>query len=272
MTTEIVPSTNIAAMFVTLIVSFSVPAVLWILFARKDKRLSVAVIAGAAGFVLPQMIIRLPILQFLATTDFWLRFLDEQKITGITVYAFSAALFETAGRLLVLKGIMRRRLSFYTALGSGIGHGGAESIGIIGLMYINNIVLSFMINSGNTPAVAGLDTAIKALIETSPRLFLVAGLERALTIPLHMALSVLICYFIMRKKSLAGSIYCLLIHFLVDFIVVLMAANNISIWLIEGLLLLIAAFSVIFMIKIKSKYTTMEVPKDPAEIALDEGY
>lgn len=267
-----VPAINIAAMFVTLTLSFLVPVLFWILAARRFKRISVAVLAGTVGFILPQMVIRLPILQFLATQESWTNFVSDYRLIALIIYAFTAALFETAGRLLVLKGIMRKRLSYGTVLGTGIGHGGIESIGLIGLTYVNNIIFSFMINHGMASQLEGMESSVRALIDTSPSLFLAAGLERTFTIPFHVFLSVLLGYFIMKNRTLVGSLLCIMIHFSLDFIVAYWAPEAVSIWLIEGLLLIVAVISLLLVVRLKSYYPVIDIEKDPAEVAIEEGY
>ena len=50
------------------------------------------------------------------------------------------------------------------------------------------------------------------LIETAPSLYFLAGYERVLTMILHIALSLLVCYFVKHKKGFLGVIICFLIH------------------------------------------------------------
>lgn len=262
-----VPGKNLYAMLFTLIISFLLPIALWIIFRRKDKRLSSAVIAGAIGFIIPQFIIRIPILQKLSANEQWISFAINNKILHIALLAVTTALFETAGRLLVFKGILRKRLSYNAALGAGIGHGGAESIGLIGVTYLNNVILSFMINSGTAPYIKN------ALIDTPASTFLAAGIERVFTIPFHIALSVLLCLFITKGKTVLGTFICIAIHFSIDFIIsTLFAYFELSLWTVEGIIFIVAAASIFLIIKLKNLYTDIEIPKDPAEKALEQGY
>lgn len=272
MNTDTVSTSQLLAMFVTLGIACLLPLFLWIGAARKDKRLTTAVIAGAFGFIVPQMLIRLPILQFLARQAAWLDFMRNNPLFVLIFFPLTAALFETAGRLIVLGKVLRSRLSFYTVYGAGIGHGGAESVGLIGLTYINNIVLSFMINRGSLPDVAGLEEAVVALTGTQPSLFLMAGFERALVMPLQIALSVLLGYCLARNRLVTGAILCLLTHFTVDFVAVLLQNRQVSPWFIEGFLLVVAILSVWLILFLKKRFAIRAIPKDEAETAVDEGY
>ena len=51
-----------------------------------------------------------------------------------------------------------------------------------------------------------------------------------------------------------------------------MNVNGISIWIIEGLLLAVAIISIIVIKSMRNKYPVAEIARDPAEIALEEGY
>lgn len=272
MNTDAVSTSQLLAMLVTLGIAWLLPVLLWILAVRKEKRLTTAVIAGAFGFIVPQMVIRVPILQLLARQAAWLDFNSNNPLFGLIFFPLTAALFETAGRLIVLGKVLRSRLSYYTVYGAGIGHGGAESIGLIGLTYINNIVLSFMINRGSLPDVAGLEEAVGALTGTEPSLFLMAGLERAFVIPLQIALTVLLGYCLTKNRLLTGAILCLTAHFAVDFIAVLLQHRQVTPWLIEGFLLIVAILSIWLILFLKKRFAVYAIPKDEAETAVDEGY
>lgn len=269
-----VPNENIYAMIATLLICCLFPIVLWIFFARyrKKKRLSTAVIAGAIGFILPQMVIRIPILQLLSRNERWISFCENNTLIAIAIFAVTAALFETAGRLLVFKGILRKRLSYNTALGAGLGHGGAESIGLVGLTYVNNLIFSVMINTGALPDFDGMPEIRDALIGTPATTFLAAGVERASTVAFHIALSVLLCLFIMRGRAVLGATVCFAIHFIVDFFIPLIIKNGLSIWFTEGIIFIIAIISILLVLRLERLYNVIEVPKDEAETALEQGY
>jgi uncharacterized membrane protein YhfC len=259
-------------MFVTLALCILVPIAIWIVFAARKKRVTAAVLAGAIGFVIPQMFIRIPVLQVLSQNQAWVKFCEDNMVLSLAIYASTAALFEAAGRILVLRGLLRKSLSYDTALGAGLGHGGAESIGLIGLTYINNIVLSFMINAGTLPSIPELQSTVTALTQTQPSMFLLAGFERVFTLAFHMALTMLLCLFIMRKRTFKGVLVAFTLHFAVDFFVPLLSANGVNAWAVEGTICLIAVVSVVLMVALKSKFPIKESPRDPAAEALDEGY
>ena len=58
----IVPAASIAAMWVTLFITAVLPLLGWIFLAKKWKHASIAIAAGALGFFVPQVLIRIPAL------------------------------------------------------------------------------------------------------------------------------------------------------------------------------------------------------------------
>ncbi|MCL1808501.1 MAG: YhfC family intramembrane metalloprotease [Clostridiales bacterium] len=270
--TTFVSSDRLLFMFITLGLSVLFPIALWIVFALRKKRVTAAVLAGTVGFVVPQLFIRVPVLQLMALNQQWVAFCARNTVLSCAFYASTAALFETAGRILVLRGLLHKSLSYDTALGAGLGHGAAESIGLIGMTYVNNIILSFMINAGTLPAAPELQPAVEALTQTQPSLFLLAGLERVFTIAFHMALTTVLSLFILKKDLFKGALLVIAMHFAVDFIVPLAMAKGLNAWAAECIICLVALGSAALIALLKSKFPVVESPEDPAAIALREGY
>ena len=126
----------------------------------------------------------------------------------------------------------KKKINYEQGVAAGLGHGGIEAILIVGMTYINNLLYAIMINSGafaqTIEAVAATDTtgmaeaqllAIQAsLVEAPSYLFYLAGYERVLTVILHTAMSLLVCYLVYKKKAVLGVGIAFVMHFLVDFI------------------------------------------------------
>lgn len=120
-----------------------------------------------------------------------------------------AGLFEETGRFLAFKWFVKSD-SICDSLTYGAGHGGIEAMIILGLGMLSNIATAVMLNVGGTEALipsgtdaataAAVQTSLAALTDTSPFLFLVGLLERAVAIALHVALSVLVFAAVKRGK------------------------------------------------------------------------
>ena len=134
---------------ITLFVTLLLPIILISVFSFRNKKqkLISAWALGAAGFFVTQMVIRLPILTVLQSQPWFVSF----SVTNGFLYAFSlaftAGLFELAGRFVVAK-LMQKNLSCNRALAAGLGHGGIEAMILVGITYLNNILYIFMINNG----------------------------------------------------------------------------------------------------------------------------
>lgn len=278
-----IPTSTIAACIFTLFVSLILPVLVLILFAVKHRKQGIlsAWLLGAAGFVVTQILIRLPILTFLQNQDWFASFAQRHLFLYAFSLAFTAGLFELAGRFAAAK-LMRRNLTYRRSLAAGLGHGGIEAMLLIGMTYVNNLTYIFMINSGAfdtlmaQTAAAGMDVSQlhfiqDALLHTSPAMFLLAGFERLLTMICHAALSMLVCYGIAHNKALPCALICLGIHTFIDLTagISLLAGTVISqttaYVIIYVILLAVTAVSLWILKTIRSRWQEapqMEVPHD----------
>lgn len=263
---------TILACILTLLVSLFLPVGLLILFALKNKRQGIfsAWLLGAAGFFVTQILIRLPILMVLQSQSWFLTFSQSHLFAYAFGLAFTAGLFELAGRFVAAK-LMRKNLTFKRSLAAGLGHGGIEAIILIGTSYISNLAMIAMINSGSfdtliaQTAAAGVDTSQlelvrQQLLTTSPALFLLGGFERILAMTAHAAMSLIVCYGVAHKKVLPCLLICLGIHTMIDLTagISLLAGTVLSqtaVYLIIYLILaIVAAISVFVIIKLRCRW------------------
>lgn len=221
---------TIISMLVTLCVSVALPVgvLIWYGVRNKGKGVWTAWLLGAAGFFVMQVIIRMPILNILSLSEGFRQFAENNYVIYCLLLAFTAGLFEVVARYAVAK-IMSKNLTFERSIAAGLGHGGIESIFIIGTTYINNIIYVILINTGAfdtlvaNVAATGADVSAlagvkDALINTGSGIFLLAGYERILTMIAHVAMTLLVCYFVSRKKSVIGVLICLALHTAMDFV------------------------------------------------------
>lgn len=228
-----VSTASMIAIIITLFITLIAPVIVWIIYGVKNKGKGVwkALALGAAGFVLLQMIIRMPILNIVSLVPGFGTFVAEYYVVYCLILAITAALFEVVARFGVAK-ILQKKINYEQGVAAGLGHGGIEAILIVGMTYINNLLYAIMINSGTfaqtIEAVAATDTtgtaeaqllAIQAsLVEAPSYLFYLAGYERVLTVIFHTAMSLLVCYLVYKKKAVLGVSIAFVAHFLVDFI------------------------------------------------------
>ena len=223
-----VPMTNIIACVITLLVSLVLPIVVMVIFAVRHKKQGIASAwwLGAAGFFVTQILIRLPILSFLQSRSWFVDFARNKLFIYAFCLAFTAGLFELAGRFAAAK-LMEKKLTWRRSLAAGLGHGGIEAMLLTGMTYVNNLIYIVMINSGifdtliAQTAGLGIDVSQLELIRVQligmePIMFLLAGFERLLAMTCHVAMSALVCYGLAHKKLGVCALMCLGIHTLID--------------------------------------------------------
>lgn len=267
-----ISTTSFLACFVTLFASLILPVLVLIVYAVKNKGQGIfsAWLLGAAGFVVPQLLIRLPLLNLLAAADGFASFSQNHLFLYSFSLAFTAGLFELAGRFAAAK-LLGKHLTFRRSLAAGLGHGGIEAMLIVGLTYVNNLIFMFMIQTGSFDALiaqtaaSGTDasqlTAIRdILLQTSGTLYLLAGLERLLTMVCQTALSMIVCYGVYTGHTLRGLLVCLGMHTLLDTSagISLLAGSVISqstaYLIIYALLAIIAAVSLLVLKHIRTRW------------------
>ena len=221
-----VSTSTIVTCVITLFVSLLLPLLVLVVLAVKCKKQGIvsAWLLGAAGFVVTQICIRLPILTAVSKQSWFLEFSQNHLFLYSFSLAFTAGLFELAGRFVVAK-LLRKNLTYRRSLAAGLGHGGIEAMVIIGLSYINNLVYIAMINAGTFDAMlsplpsdqaASMEAIRVALLTTSPAMFLMAGFERILTMVIHVALSLIVCWGVHTGKVGKCLLICLGIHTFID--------------------------------------------------------
>ena len=236
-----IPNATILNCIVTLFISLILPLIVLLVYALRNRKQGIvsAWIIGALGFFIPQMLIRLPILTLLSPQ--LAKFAAFSPLLYTLTLAVTAGLFELAGRILAAR-VMGSRLTPKRALAAGLGHGGIESMVIIGISYINNLVYIVMIQAGTFDAllaqnaatpevVAQLEQVRTALLTTSPAMFLLAGYERLLTMVCQAAMSVMVCYGMASGKPGKYILLCLGLHTLLD------CTAGISLYIGKGLTL-----------------------------------
>lgn len=180
--------------------------------------------------------------------------LFQDKVLSYYIYAgLAAGVFEETGRLIIIKIMSRKHMTKIDSLMLGAGHGGCESILILGITYVLNIVLIFLVQFGVIKD-SSIIESISNLWNTPSILFLIAGFERIMAIALHIALSVIV-YKAVSEHKYIFFVVAILIHALVDMVTV-MLSDMFSVFVAEGVCFLMIAATVIIATKI---YKKMEV-------------
>jgi len=265
------------------------PVAAFLIVRRKSKNIAGALLAGAISFFVSQAVLRMNILGFISTQQWFLEFAKNRFFLYVLAVAFSAALFETAGRYFTMKLFMKDTVSYYGGISHGIGHGGIEIILLITMAYISNFVISLQINSGEfanmiesaraageqgATVAAQLEAAKSALINTPAADFSLAFIERFFTLFFHIGLSLMIAEGIVRKKEMLFTALVILIHTAADTTAPLLANMGVNSYLIEGVIGLFAAGTFIYTMTSRKRFEKANkiYPREKEQAALESDY
>lgn len=234
-----ISAASILGMVFSLAVSVGLPIVLGVIVYKKTRAKVSSCFIGAGIFVVFALILE-QILHVIVLAVTGAALQSNTLMYGL-YGGLAAGLFEETGRFVAMKFFMKNSLDRGNALMYGVGHGGVEAILIVGLVYVNNIVTSIMINTGGIElTMSQLDSALQestylqlqALWLTPAYHFYMAGVERMSAVILQICLSVLIykCVKTGQKKFYAGAF---LLHFIVDFVTVVTAGLGLPVWAVE---------------------------------------
>ena len=229
-----VPILSMVFMALAALFCFAMPILLLIYYRKKGADV-LPFFVGCAVFVIFALILE-PLMHQLV-----LKALPVGKtiLGNILLYALygglAAGVFEETGRFLAFKTVLKKRLgNDRNALMYGAGHGGIEAILVLGATYIGNIVISALINAGQTDMLMAtatgetaeqLKTVFDSLTATAPWTYLLAIVERAVAVTTHICLSVLVWFAV--KKPGKGWLFplAILLHATLDGILVILAAH-----------------------------------------------
>ncbi|ADL41670.1 protein of unknown function UCP033101 [Caldicellulosiruptor obsidiansis OB47] len=245
---------KIIFMCITLIISVFFPFVLAVIVLKKYSGVLKSILIGALIFFISQIVLRMPIIQILSKQNYFIEF-SKHYILYSLFLGMTAGIFEEIGRYIGFRGFLKDRLNYQNGIAYGIGHGGIESVLIVGITYINNIVYSFLINAGILDSLlkgkvgAGVVGTIKsALINTPDSAFLFAGFERIFTMAIQIALSLLVLVAV-KKRKLYYLLLAILLHTIIDAPVAYMSLLKVNIFVLEFVVLLWAVLSLVYIIK-----------------------
>ncbi len=111
----------------------------------------------------------------------------------------AAGIFEETGRLVAFLLMKRKYRQIDSAVSYGIGHGGIEAVIVLGIGMLNTIILSVMINSGNSVVDSLPQGTLETITGTSNVTYLMGIIERVFAISVHIGLSIIVFVSVMQK-------------------------------------------------------------------------
>jgi len=161
-----------------LLISIGIPVSLFI-YAILKKQIWPFVL-GIVAFVGSQIVIRLPILQFLGENSVtYSMFSAKNPILFAIIIAFTAGIMEELARFILMRYAMKKR-TWQSGFIFGAGHGGIEAVLLVGL---GAFVMLFSVTG-----------------EQYSGDFLIGGIERLFAMLLHIGLSLLVLQSVVQKR------------------------------------------------------------------------
>ncbi len=180
------------------------PVVVAVLFHRKTQAPWRAFGVGAATFFISQVVLRLPwqaalgvLLRGRLTDRPWLAF------AWLLCSAFTAGLFEETGRYIAFRRFLKTERSFRVGVMFGLGHGGIESILLVGLSLVGSAVVYALVSHGVALPVSAAhhDTIVHQFQSITFPLALLSGFERIAAVCTQVALSLVVLRAVQREKK-----------------------------------------------------------------------
>jgi uncharacterized membrane protein YhfC len=250
---------SIIFMAVSAVISIGLPVALFIFIYKKYRAKFMPMIIGAAAFVIFALVLEQSVhLAVLGKTAIM------QNIPLYILYGvFMAGIFEETARFISFKFLKKNYRGIETGLSYGVGHGGIEAILLAGTAMISNIIFSVIINSGNVEmltsklegdALVNMSYAINALVTTTPYVFVFSGIERMMSITVHIALSIVVFYSVYKEKIWLFPL-AIVLHAIVDLPSMLFQTGIIkSILLVEGIVLVCSVLLAIFALYLHKRF------------------
>lgn len=248
-----VSTSSFIGMIFSLVVSVIGPLLLLAWVRKKYSASMLSFFVGMIAFYLAVMVLETPINSYLLTLNpTTSKFLTSNPIVFALFGGLMAGLFEETARLISFKFFLKKQTRIQDGLAYGIGHGGIEAILLVAMTNLNNIIIGNLINQQALQTLGlpqELETMITTqLVQTPSVMFYVGGIERLLTLVVHIALS-LIVFKAVKERRYAYYGLAILLHMMLNIPAALYQYGILNVWLVEAYVLVFAIGSVAYIVK-----------------------
>ena len=250
-----VPSATIILIIIALVFSFAFPIGLCIFFHKKKGAAILPFFVGCVVFLLFALVLESIVHQMILGSSFGAAI--QNNTLAFAIYGgVMAGLFEETGRFVAFKTVLRKyRDKDHTALMYGTGHGGFEVVALLGFTMISNLVICYLINTGNLSVItdhmagdqlAAFEASVNTLVELPLLDLCLSIVERVSAVIIHISLSVAVWF--AAKDSRWSPLFplAIILHTVVDAATVLMTDHGFSNLVIELVILGAACLFALF--------------------------
>lgn len=209
-----------------MIVSIFLPvgACIFLCVKRKTGK---AVLLGALCFLVFQVLMRLPVLQYVLPRAAGYQLLQiSHPVLHLFLLAASAGLFEECGRYIMMK-LFLKKAGLYDALAFGTAHGATEAALLVGI-----------------PSFAALVTGLP---QAAPLEMFLAGTERLCAMSAHICWSVLVWRSVKEKKPFQLAL-AVVLHTVFDFTAGFLSYSGVGLLAVEAVVLLMSAILLLYTV------------------------
>lgn len=251
---------------IAIIVEIFVPIALAFFLIRKMKFSWVVVAVGALAFVLSQ-VIHIPIVLGLQPAWNSEQYLAMPQIMQTLIYAitlgFLAGICEEPMRWLSFQLLHEKGENVQSGVLLGVGHGGIESIGLVGLTVLSNFVVMVGLQNGWISEIPGVTPEMVTEFFSIPwHLPLAGAVERLSALGLHIGLSVMVWQSV-KHRSWLWFLGAVVLHALFDAVSVVMVSMGMNLWAIELIIILMSAMIVAWTIKTVKQEWYFQLENEP---------
>lgn len=248
-----VPTITLIGIVFSVICSLFVPVAIWIYLVKKDKKMSRRILCGMFGFFIAHIVLRVPLLQLLSSTQ-WFQSLETENVFIYSLFiALSTALFEIASRFVIFKYALKDDICFMSAVGVGFGHSACETLAYTALTSVVNLSVSIMINTDTLAKTENYELIKESLINESASTFFASGTERLISMVIYIGITIILAYFMKNNKDLAGFGICFGIYAIYNLTVQLVSRSQSSVWVTIAVMCVFAAMTAIAALYLNKK-------------------
>lgn len=193
------------------ILTISVPILVLIVWCVKMKAKVLPALTGAIIFLIFARILEMfPHIFFLYMDTPVSRIITATPILYALYAGLVAGLFEETGRFVAFRFLQKKTSGKETAITYGIGHGGFESMSVVGFGFIQYFSIALMIHNGSINALlssttgnelTSLQSIVSLISSMTVGTCALTVLERAYAFIFHIALSVIVYYAVQKPEK-----------------------------------------------------------------------
>jgi uncharacterized membrane protein YhfC len=248
---------------VTLILSIALPIAMVVIWKKRTGGSLKPIVIGAIIFVaFSQVLEGIPKLLFFSGLNGMSNYILSHTWAYVLMGCLLASVFEEVGRFVAFRFLLRKDRKKRTAISYGIGHGGMESILVLGILSVTYLMLFLQAQNGTLDAVLSSYSEVQRAA-TESTLNIVMGydamycamsiFERVMAITLHISLSVVVFRSVWERGKKWMLLLVIVLHGMFDIPAALAQRGVISMPACEVLLLVETLFIAIVAWKMYKK-------------------